>query len=131
VAKKIEEILGVPPFSGERIVPGMISVEGREYWYVQDNGKDDIDHQFHEVITAIEPPLHAKGGALTGGCELTLPDGRKFHAFSYKGDLDGWRKQIANGAEKLGLAAARVVDGNLIFSDGNVVPLLEGKPRFY
>jgi len=129
MTKTVEEILGVK-FGGERTVPGMDPVSGREYWYIEDDGNDDFDALFVQIVGA-EPVIPTSGGALTGGCELTLPDGRKFHALSYKGDLEGWRKQIHNGARKLGVAAAQLVDKELVFSDASVVPVSDCKARFY
>lgn len=131
MAKKIEEILGIDSFSGKRTIPGSITVEGRENWYIEDDGCGDFDSLFLKVVSAIAPPLHSRGGALTGGCELTLPDGRKFHALSYKGDLEGWRAQIAQGARKIGLDAARAIDGELIFSNGESIPMSKCEVRFY
>lgn len=131
MARKIEEILGIDSFSGERTIPGSIKVEGREHWYIEDDGCGDFDALFLKVVSAVAPPLHARGGALTGGCELTLPDGRKFHALSYKGDLEGWRAQIAQGAGKMGLDTARAIDGELIFSNGEAIPMSECEVRFY
>lgn len=131
MAKKIEDILGIGTFSGKRTIPGTVAVEGREYWYVEDDGSGDFDASFLKVVLAVDPPLHARGGALTGGCELTLPDGRKFHALSYKGDLDGWRAQIAQGARKLGLDAARAIDGELVLANGLTIPISECEVRFY
>jgi hypothetical protein len=129
MVKKIEQICGVDLLNDRRLVPGMNSPLGREYWYIQDDGKNDFDSLFHRLVRAIEPPLHSRGGALTGGCELTLPDGRKFHALSYKGDLEGWREQIRAGAKKLNLSAAMVVDDVLVFSEGEKIPLSDCKPR--
>jgi hypothetical protein len=50
---------------------------------------------------------------------------------SYKGDLEGWREQIDEGARRLGLVAARAVNGNLIFSGGAEIPIEACEARFY
>ncbi len=131
MSKKIEEILGIHSLGRQRAIPGSILVEGREYWYIEDDGMGDFNSLFLKVVLAIDPPHHTRGGALTGGCELTLPDGRKFHALSYKGDLEGWREQIAQGAKKLGLDFARAIGGKLILSTGDEVPMSACEPRFY
>lgn len=131
MTKKMEEILGVGPLGGKRNIPGTVSVEGREHWYIEDDGSGDFDSFFLKLISAVQPPLHTRGGALTGGCELTLPNGKRFHAMSYKGDLQGWRNQISQGAKVLSLSAARAIDGMLVFSEFDAVPILECKARFY
>jgi len=129
--KKIEEILGVTPFAGKRNVPGTLSVSGREYWYVEDDGRGRFDSLFQDLVSAVSPRRYESGGAITGGCELTLPDGRKFNALSFKGDLEGWREQIVGGARKLHLDAARAVDGQLIFVNGDTLRISDCTARFY
>lgn len=131
MVKKVEEILGLGAFTGTRTVPGTLSVNGREHWYIEDDGSGDFDALFSKVVTAAAPPFYKSGGALTGGCELTLPDGRKFHALSYKGDLEGWRKQILYGAERLNVAAACAVNGILVFAEDQAVPIRDCYCRFY
>ena len=127
--RTIEEILGVSGI-GERSIPGTVAVEGREHWYIEYHG-GDFDSEFIKLIQAVQPAIPSHGGAITGGCELTLPDGRKFHAMSYKGDLIGWRKQIELGAKHLGCATARIGDDDLYVSDASAFPLAACHARFY
>jgi hypothetical protein len=129
--KNTEEILGIDVLGSKRAIPGSVPIEGREHWYIEDDGTGDFDSLFLRIVSAIKPPRHTRGGALTGGCELTLPDGRKFHAMSYKGDLEGWREQIDEGTRSLGLDAARAVNGNLILSGGAEISISACEARFY
>ncbi len=106
--KDIKDILGVSSLPKEREIPGTIEVQGREFWYIEDDGSGNFNKLFHELLTAINPPLHTSGGAITGGCSLTLADGRVFHSFSYKGDLLGWKEQVIQGAGKLSLTLGQI-----------------------
>jgi len=132
--KEMWEVLGLGSpneLNVKREVPGTIPVKGREFWYVEDDGNNDFNDLFHKAVGAIQPPIPRSGGATTEGCTLTLPDGRKFHAMSYKGDLEGWRKQIRQGAAQLKLVAAQLIDGDLIISKNERISLSECEVRFY
>jgi hypothetical protein len=131
MASQMEEILGLGPFKRERDIPGTILFEGREHWYVEDDGKDNFQKQFNNLINAIQPAIPKQGAAITGGCELLLPDGRKFNALSYKGDLEGWREQIKRGAEYLKCKLGRIVEGTFIISESERISLKDCKARFY
>jgi hypothetical protein len=126
----IEEILGVKSLSGDREIPGTHTVEGREYCYFE-CADENCELIFQRLVRAITPAIPTDGGAITGGCELTLPDGRKFHAMSYKGDLLGWRMQIERGAEYLEIVTAKLVEDNLVVTNSEEIPLAICKPRFY
>jgi len=116
--KSLNDILGVSSLPKEKEIPGAFKVEGREFWYVEEDGKGNFNRLFPKILTAISPPIHTSGGAITGGCSLTLPDKRVFHSFSYKGDLTGWREQVVQGANKLGLTLGQI--------DGDEFKLLDG-----
>ncbi len=68
---------------------------------------------------------------MTENCKLWLPSGELFHALSYKGDIDGWREQISNGANQLGLLTAKIVNNQFILSDGRSYHLSDCKAEFY
>ena len=129
--KSIEDILGVKKADLQREIPGTIFVEGREFWYIEEQGLNEFDALFKKLVRAIDPPLAKSGGVITGGCELTLPDKRRFHAISYKGDLEGWRNQIVEGAKKIGISIAKIEDKMLVVSSGEVVDLGSCISRFY
>ncbi|MEC9524985.1 hypothetical protein RCT70_18890, partial [Escherichia marmotae] len=103
----------------EREIPGITPVEWREYRYVSDDGNDHFvgEGLFIAVINKIEPSIPKSGGAITENCKLWLPSGELLHALSYKGDIEGWRKQIEQGAKELGLFTGKIVGGEIILSD--------------
>ena len=123
----------------ERIIPGLPPLEeGREYRYVADDGNDYFVKKsrqsrkqslFGKITTLI--PISQYGGAMAENCKLWLPTNELFHALSYRGDIDGWRKQIELGAEQLGLLTGKIVEDNIELSDGRVYALSECKVEFY
>lgn len=58
-------------------------------------------------------------------------DGKLFHALSYKGDLNGWRKQIEKGAANLGLITGKIIDNKLILTTGENYNIEDCKIEFY
>ena len=70
------------------------------------------------------------GGALIEGCALTLPSGRRFQALSYRGDIEGWRRQVELGAEALGVSLGQLMDGALVLEDGTSYPLADCQVEF-
>jgi hypothetical protein len=103
MSNKMEDILGLGPIDTERKIPGTTVTEGREYRYVSCGNDADITALFKKVIREINPPLATSGGAVNEGCKVTLPSGECYFAVSYKGDIEGWRQQIEQGAATLGL----------------------------
>ncbi len=117
----------------KREVPGMIPVEWREYRYVSDDGSEHFvkNGLFSRVTNCIEPLIPKSGGVLSENCKLRTPDERLFHALSYKGDLDGWRKQIEKGAECLGLITGEVINEKLVLTTGEVYNVEDCYIEFY
>jgi len=101
-----------------------VNVPGREFLYVSDDG-GDFPSLFEKLTTYANPPVAKSGGAITENCRLRLPDGRTFHAVSFKGDLEGWRLDIERSAKAIGLEIGRIVDGHFIPSDGQPISLLD------
>ena len=102
----LESLLG-GPISTERIVPGTYLFEGREYRYVSNKSQVKFDDLFHELFN-VPPQIPQYGGAVLEGCKITLPDGDIFEAVSYKGDVEGWRRQLEQGAKALNEEVARI-----------------------
>lgn len=102
----LESLLG-GPISTERIVPGTHLFEGREYRYVSNKSQVKFDDLFHELFN-VPPKIPRNGGAVLEGCKITLPDGDIFEAVSYKGDVEGWRRQLEQGAKALNEEVARI-----------------------
>ncbi len=113
----------------KRYIPGTIKVEGREFLYVADDGKEKFVRNglFKEVTQKVVPPIPKSGGALSENCRLWLPTGELFHALSYKGDIEGWHKQIINGADLLGLLTGAIINDNIELSDGREFKLSDCK----
>jgi hypothetical protein len=129
--KTIQDILGVSSIPKEREVPGTIEVQEREFWYIEDDGLGEFNKLFHKLLTAVDPPLHSRGGAITGGCSLTFPDGKVFHSFSYKGDLHGWKEQVIQGANKLGLKLGKINNESFVLLNGESFVLSDCDVNFY
>ncbi len=67
---------------------------------------------------------------MIAGAESHRPRDPIFHAISYHGDLDGWRKDIEAGAIGLGLLLAQIKGDQLVISDGRSIPLSDCKIEF-
>lgn len=118
MSNKMEDILGLGPIDTERKIPGTSLVEGREYRYVSCSANTDIAMLFKKVIREINPPLAKNGGAVNEGCKVILPSGECYFAVSYKGDIEGWRQQIEQGAIALELSIAKITQDKFLLSDG-------------
>lgn len=119
--------------SDEREIPGTISFEWREFRYVSDDGHEKFVGKglFDKLTNKINPPIPTDGGAISENCKLWLPSGELLHALSYKGDIDGWREQVEQGARQLGLFTGKIVNNKVILSDGRSYELTECKVEFY
>ena len=112
----LERLLG-GPISTERRVPGTYLVEGREYRYVSNKSQVKFDNLFYELVR-VQPVIPQYGGAVIEGCKITLPDGDIFEAISYKGDVEGWRRQFEQGAKAFNEEVARIdIDTDSIVLD--------------
>lgn len=116
-----------------REIPGATPVEWREYCYVSDDGCNKFIGKglFDKLTGQIDPPIPTGGGAMAENCKLWLPSGELLHALSYKGDIDGWRKQIEQGAKQLGLFTGKIVNNEITLSDGRSFELAMCKFEFY
>ena len=129
--KKMEELLGLGSFDMERTIPGKRRVEGREFCYVSDNGQEDFETLLDKILDYISPPIPKSGGMMSNGCKLTLPNGEIYQAISYKGDIEGWRLQIEEGAKALNVKLARINEESIVLSDGQSFYLEDCKVEFY
>lgn len=127
----LEKILGGKiEQSNARNVPGVTVVDGQQVVYFSDDGKNKLRKQFNNITCFSEPPNAVRGGVNDRGCKVTPPSGPIFHAISYHGDLDGWRKDIEAGAMGLGLLLAQIKGDQLVISDGRSIPLSDCKIEF-
>jgi hypothetical protein len=116
-----EELFGKPPY--KRNIPGATPNTENNVRYISFDDPASIGDVFDSVLDQIRPRLYRSGGVVLDGTKLELPDGRRFVAVHYHMDVDGWRKQIEQGASKLGRATAKIAGGNVIVSDGQSYPL--------
>lgn len=129
--KTVEEHLrDLGPLETKRQVPGLVPAEFREVRYVEDRGEEPFKKFFQRLVRHVDPPLMKDGGSLVEGCVVTLPTGRRFQAISYRGDVDGWRNQVAQGASGLGVCLGQIVEGILVLDDGLSYPLTDCKVEF-
>ena len=117
----------------ERCIPGIIPVEWREYRYIADDGSGHFVRKglFEKLVSQITLPIPAAGGVITENCSLWLPTGELFHALSYKGDIEGWRRQIELGANTLGLLTAKIDSDRIWLSDRRHYELATCQIKFY
>lgn len=109
----------------ERRIPGTVARDDRGYVYFADDGSADFGRQFTDLVRFHQPNCATSGGVLEEGCRIRLPAGSVFHAISYKGDLDGWRRQIELGARGLQRELATIEGDRFALSDGRVYPLAD------
>ena len=116
-----EELFGKPPY--KRNIPGATPNTENNVRYISFDDPASLSELFFSVLDQVRPRLWSSGGAVLDGTKLKLPDGRQFVAVHYHDDVEGWRKQIEQGASKLGRATAKISAGNVIVSDGQSYPL--------
>ena len=125
--KTLEEHLReLGPLPTKREVPGLVPRVHREVRYVEDRGAEPFaDLYLDKICDYVKPSVVQDGGTVIAGCVLTVPTGRRFQAISYKGDIEGWRQQIAQGAAALQVTLGELVDGVLVLNDGNSYKLAD------
>jgi hypothetical protein len=126
---QMEKILGGPIGLGKEI-PGTVVIEGKEFVYFLDNGKASLREQFKALTQFTNPPNAKNGGVNTQGARIILPDDSTFYAIAYHGDIVGWRKDIQEGAEGLGVLLGKIESNNIAISDGRSIPLSDCKVVF-
>ncbi|MFT3778986.1 MAG: hypothetical protein QM772_12045 [Ottowia sp.] len=114
-----------------RQISGLIPTEDREVRYIEDKSQEPFDKVFINLVRYINPPLMADGGALIDGCVLVLSSGRRFQAISYRGDIDGWRNQVTQGAAMLNIVIGYLEDGKLVLTDESSYSISECVVEFY
>lgn len=117
--KSLEDILGgkIERIS-DRVVPGIIKKEGSGVIYFSVEKKDDHKKQFRKITNHTNPPFAKFGGVSESGCFIKIPDGTFFYALTYSGDLEGWEKDIDEGASANGSILAKIDGENIKLSNG-------------
>jgi len=123
--QQIERFLGGKiETAAQQPVPGLEATSTSGVIYFQDDGASSLADQFHRLTSMVDPPVAKHGGVIATLHTLTTPNGRLFHAVRYRGDLEGWQQQIAQGATLLGTVVGSIRDGSsLDLSDGLAFPL--------
>jgi hypothetical protein len=127
---KMEALLDLGSIQTTRIIPGTQATDGREFRYVSDAGMETFGTFFKKLIRFVSPPIPKDGGALIEGCKITLPDGEIWQAISYKGDIEGWRQQVEQGAKALGAKIARIDGESIVLNDAHSFRLADCKIEF-
>lgn len=128
--RQLEEIIGLGRFDVAPEIPGTVFVPGREFRYVNCDNEPNLAELFRRVTGAVQPTLAKSGAVVTENCVLTIPDGGRFFALSYKGDIEGWREQIGRGAKLKGKLLAQIEGNVLAIEDGRSFPLAECVTEF-
>jgi hypothetical protein len=124
--EQMEKIVGgkITPFDQEPL-PGLESSADSEVVYFADRS-GDIGDQMRQLARQVEPPLLKHGSVGATMHKLITPSGEVFHAIRYRGDIDGWRRQIEEGARALGVVLGRIEAGQfLALSTGQKFALSE------
>lgn len=131
MVSEMEQLLGLGNIQVERLIPGLQYVEGREYRYILNNSSGLFPEFFKKVIRYVNPPIAQNGGVVVEGCEIVIPSGEHFQAISYKGDLDGWRKQVEFGVSALGSSIAYLNGESIVLIDGRCFKLVDCQISFF
>lgn len=116
--------------SGSRSIPGLYPRNGAEVVYFSVTAQRNHRKQFRNITSFTNPPFAQYGGVSESGCFIELPDGTFFYALTYHGDLEGWRRDIDEGAKAYGSILARIEGDNLILVDGKSFSLAACKIGF-
>jgi hypothetical protein len=95
-----------------RIIPGTLSISGRNFMYIQGEDENHFEKIFREMgelirsLKADKTQFPQSGGMITENVEIITPDGISFFGISYKGDLKNWEKCVRTFANDRNLKLA-------------------------
>lgn len=130
MSSSMEKILGKGSLESERRIPGVIGNETEKVRYVSFDGVQAPSALFRQVSRRINPPLMSGGGVMLEGVTIKTPDGTHFYCLYYHGDVEGWQRQIEEGAKELGLITAKIQEQSLVASHGRQFSLNECQVQF-
>ena len=116
---------------GARTIPGTIQTNGVATIYFLDHGRESYRKQLSSILRQNTSPYAKHGGGNEPGCKIHVQSGQTFSAFSFQGDLEGWRKDFEYGVQALDLLMARIEGDKFMISDGRSIPLAECRIEFY
>ncbi len=114
-----------------RVIPGSVSVPGREFRYLRCASQLKFTKLFDELGDYRSDPAPRSGGLISENAVLGTPTGEQYFGVSYKGDVDGWRAHVAGFCVAAGIDCAVVVDGRLQLPEGESVALSDCDAEFY
>src|SRR5579872_5439968 len=93
-------------------IPGMIDVQGREFFYLELRDKEVFRTLIDQALAAnSEVPMPNAGGIIEEKVRILLNGGKSLLGISYKGDLAGWKGKLVAYCEatdrKWGIASGR------------------------
>jgi hypothetical protein len=123
MAKSNEAVVG--KIDREQSIPGTRphQREKDNVRYVSYREGEDLWEAFDKVTGRLSPPVASSGGVMLDECIITMPEGIRFYSLVLNGDVDGWRRQIEQGARELGLLTGKIVGNEFLVSDGRSCPL--------
>lgn len=78
-----------------RTIPGIIEVEGREFFYVETLPGEGFDEILDEALAgSSDLPLPKSGGVIEEKARILLDGSTSLLGISYKGDLAGWKAKL-------------------------------------
>lgn len=116
--------------SSNRNIPGLIQYEDQEFLYFTTYKDYDEHKTFVKLTNVLEIPYAKFGGATILGCSITIPTGKTYHALSFFGDIDGWKKDIICASQELKISLARIND-KILICDDEMIPLSTCIIAFY
>ena len=115
----------------QRTIPGMIEVEGREFFYVQMLLEEGFDEIIDEALAGSpELPLPKSGGVIEEKVTILLDPKTSLLGISYKGDLVGWRTKLVAYCNAKHRMWGIVSRQKLMLSNGGELDLGECNVRF-
>ena len=115
----------------QRTIPGMIEVEGREFFYVQMLLEEGFDEIIDEALAGSpELPLPKSGGVIEEKVTILLDPKTSLLGISYKGDLVGWRTKLVAYCNAKHRKWGIVSRQKLMLSNGGELDLGECNVRF-
>ena len=109
-----------------RTIPGMIGVEGREFFYVETLTGEDFDEILNEALAGSpELPLPNFGGVIEEKVRILLDCCTSLLGVSYKGDLPRWRAKLVSYCNTTHRKWGIVSRQKLALSDGRELDLAE------
>lgn len=114
-----------------RTIPGMIEVQGREFFYAEVSAGEGF-HKFVDPALESSPdvPLPKSGGVIEEKIRIRLNEDTTLLGISYKGDLEGWRGKFVAYCKTKHRKWSIVSRQKLVLSDGTALPLAGCKVTF-